>query len=299
MSTIDTANVAGTRVGFVGLGAMGVGMAANIRAAGYPLAVLGHTRREPVERLLGLGATEAASARELGEAVDVVVLCTTTSEVVEATVDGLLSGQHGALLVIDCGTSNPESTVALGKRLADAGCALLDVPLGKSAAAAESGTLNMMAGGDPADFEAARPLLETMSENLFHLGPLGTGHRIKLLNNAYSMSVAALVAEIVAVARAADVDVGQLRDVMAAGPNRSGFFDWMMAGAVDGDERQLDFALKNGAKDVGYFAAMAEAAGVDARVPAAALTRLREAVEAGHGDEPVPALPRLVGTPKG
>ena len=296
LADIDTADVAGTHVGFVGLGAMGVGMAANLRRAGYPLAVLGHVRREPVERLVALGATEAASARELGETRDVVVLCATTSEVVESVVDELLSGAHRALLVIDCGTSRPESTVALGARLDAAGCAMLDVPLGRSAAAAEAGTLNMMAGGDAARFAAAKPLLGTMSENLFHLGPLGTGHRIKLLNNAYSMSVAALVAELVATARAAGVDASLLRDVMAAGPNRSDFFDWMMAGAVDGDERRLDFALRNGAKDVGYFADMARAAGIDASVPAAALGVLRRAVEAGHGDEPVPALPRLLDT---
>ena len=296
LADIDTADVAGTGVGFVGLGAMGVGMAANLRRAGYPLAVLGHRRREPVERLVALGATEVASARELGETCDVVVLCATTSEVVESVVDGLLSGAHRALLVIDCGTSRPESTVALGARLDAAGCAMLDVPLGRSAAAAETGTLNMMAGGDAAHFAAAKPLLGTMSENLFHLGPLGTGHRVKLLNNAYSMSVAALVAELAATARAAGVDAALLRDVMAAGPNRSDFFDWMMAGVVDGDERRLDFALKNGAKDVGYFTDMARAAGIDASVPAAALDVLRRAVEAGHGDEPVPALPRLLDT---
>ena len=293
---VDTSDVAGTRVGFVGLGAMGVGMAANVARAGYPLTVLGHARREPVERLVGLGASEAGSAAELGETCDAVVLCATTSEVVESIVEGLLSGNHRRLLVIDCGTSRPESTVALGARLAAAGCAMLDVPLGRSAAAAEAGTLNMMAGGDEADFRAARPLLETMSENLFHLGPLGTGHRIKLLNNAYSMSVAALIAELAATARAAGVDASLLRDVMAAGPNRSDFFDWMMAGVVDGDERRLDFALKNGAKDVGYFADMARAAGVDASVPEAALAVLRRVVEAGHGDEPVPALPRLLDT---
>ena len=275
---------------------MGVGMAANVARAGYPLAVLGHRRREPVERLVGLGATEAASARELGETCDVVVLCATTSEVVEATVDALLSGEHRALLVIDCGTSRPESTVALGARLDAAGCAMLDAPLGRSAAAAEAGTLNMMAGGDAAHFSTAKPLLGTMSENLFHLGPLGTGHRIKLLNNAYSMSVAALVAELAATARAAGVDASLLRDVMAAGPNRSDFLDWMMAGVVDGDERRLDFALKHGAKDVGYFTDMARAAGIDASVPAAALGVLRRAIEAGHGDEPVPALPRLLDT---
>ena len=291
---IDTKDVAGTRVGFAGLGAMGVGMAANVARAGYPMSVLGHRRREPVERLVGLGASEVDSAAELAHASDVVVLCLTTSETVEALVDGLLSGEHGELLVIDCGTSRPESTVALGERLAAAGCSLMDVPLGRSAAAAEAGTLNMMAGGSEADFARARPLLETMSENLFHLGPLGTGHRIKLLNNAYSMSVAALAAEIVAAARAGGVDVGLLRDVMAAGPNRSEFFDWMMAGAVEGDERRLDFALRNGLKDIGYFLDSAAAAGAEAGVAAAARDVLERAVAAGHGEAPVPALPRLL-----
>lgn len=285
-------------IGFVGLGAMGVGMAKNVREAGYPLRVMGHRRREAVERLVGLGAHEVKSARELGETCDIVVICVTTSDVVESLVtgpDGLLSGDHRSLLVIDCGTSKPASTLALGKALADAGCALMDVPLGRSAEAAEAGTLNMMAGGSAADFERAKPLLETMSENLFHLGPLGTGHKIKLLNNAYSMSVAALIAEIVKVAQAGEVDVKLLHQVMGAGPNRSDFFDWMMAAVVDGDERKLDFALRNGLKDVGYFESMAEDLGVDAQVPAAARAVLSEVVEAGGGEEPVPALIRLLG----
>ena len=294
--SVDTRDVAGTRVGFVGLGAMGVGMAANVVAAGYPVSVLGHRRREPVERLVGLGATEAASAAELAERSDAVILCVTTSEAVEAVVDGLLSGDHGELLVIDCGTSRPESTVALGERLAAAGCALLDVPLGRSAAAAEAGTLNMMAGGADADFARARPLLETMSENLFHLGPLGTGHRVKLLNNACSLGVATLVAEIAAVARAAGVDPALLRDVLLAGPNASEFLEWMFAGIVDGDERRLDFSLANGAKDIGYFVDMAAAAGVEARLPEAVRDRLAGVVADGHGEAPVPALPRLLDT---
>ena len=292
--SVDTADIAGTRVGFVGLGAMGVGMAANVAAAGYPLTVLGHRRREPVERLVGLGAPEAGSAAELGERSDAVILCVTTSETVESVVDGLLAGDHGELLVIDCGTSRPESTVALGERLATAGCALLDVPLGRSAAAAEAGTLNMMAGGSGADFARARPLLETMSENLFHLGPLGTGHRIKLLNNACSMGVAALVAEIATVTRAAGVDPALLRDVLLAGPNRSEFLEWMFAGIVDGDERRLDFSLANGAKDLGYFVDMARAVGVEARVPGAAREVVAKAVADGHGEAPVPALARVL-----
>ncbi len=282
------------RVGFIGLGAMGVGMAANVAKAGYPLSIMGHSRREPVERLVAMGATEFKSAADMRGHVDVVILCVTTSDVVENIVHGLLSVDGDPFLLIDCGTSKPESTLALGKALEAKGCSMMDVPLGRSAAAAEAGTLNMMAGGSEADFERATPLLETMSENLFHVGGLGIGHRIKLINNGYSMAVACLTAEAMAVARAGGVDIGRVNDVMAAGPNRSDFFGWMMEAAISGDESKLEFALKNGYKDMGYFNSMAEAVGVDATIPAAAEKRLKAAVDDGHGESTIPALMRLI-----
>ncbi len=285
------------RVGFIGLGAMGVGMAANVAAAGYPLTIMGHTRREPVERLLALGATEVKTPAEMRAVCDVIVLCVTTSDAVEGIVtgdNGLLSAGDNPFLLIDCGTSRPDSTLALGAILAKSGCSMMDVPLGKSAAAAESGTLNMMAGGSEADFNRAKPLLDTMSENLFHVGALGIGHRIKLINNGFSMAVACLAAEAMATAKAGGVDLKWVRDVMVAGPNRSDFFEWMMASAVEGDETKLSFALKNGHKDMGYFNAMADEVGVDATIPRAAHARLATAVEAGHGEEYIPALMRLI-----
>ena len=290
------------RVGFVGLGAMGVGMAANVRAAGYPLTVLGHRRREPVERLLALGAEEVGTPRELAGRSDVIVLCVTTSDAVEGIVDGpdgLLAAEDARFLLVDCGTSRPESTVALGETLRARGCAMLDVPLGRSAEAAEAGTLNMMAGGEAADFERARPLLETMSENLFHVGALGVGHRLKLINNAYSLSVACLAAQVVDVARAGGVDIERLHDVMAAGPNRSDFFEWMFAAALEGDESRLAFSLANGAKDVGYFDDMNTALGTAATLPAEARRLIAGVVADGHGDENVPALMRLLGERSG
>lgn len=285
------------RIGFIGLGAMGVGMAANVRKAGYPLTIMGHTRREPVDRLLAMGATEVQSPAELRSHCDIIILCVTTSDAVEEIVtgkQGLLSAGDNPFLLIDCGTSRPDSTLKLGKTLAAAGCSMMDVPLGKSSAAAEEGTLNMMAGGSDEDFARARPLLETMSENLFHVGGLSIGHRIKLINNGFSMAVACLAGEAMATARAGGVDLSLVRDVMVAGPNRSDFFEWMMASAVDGDETKLSFALKNGFKDMGYFMAMADEVGVDATLPKAALERLSTAVDNGHGEDYVPALMRLI-----
>ncbi len=276
---------------------MGVGMAANVIGKGYPLTIMGHTRREPVERLVAMGATEVKSPAEMRAQCDVVILCVTTSDAVERIVlgdDGLLAGGDNPFLLIDCGTSRPDSTLMLGAKLAEAGCSMMDVPLGRSAAAAEAGTLNMMAGGSEADFNRARALLETMSENLFHVGELSAGHRIKLINNGYSMAVACLAAEAVATARAGNVDLKVLHQVMSAGPNRSDFFDWMMESAVTGDESKLEFALKNGYKDMGYFQAMADEVGVDATLPKAATVRLKAAVDAGHGDDFVPSLMRHI-----
>ncbi len=285
------------RVGFIGLGAMGVGMAANVIKGDYPLTIMGHTRREPVERLVGMGAVEVSTPAEMRKRCDVIILCVTTSDAVEDIVkgkQGLLSDGDNPFMLIDCGTSRPDSTLALGEILASAGCTMMDVPLGKSAAAAESGTLNMMAGGSEADFARAKPLLETMSENLFHVGGLGIGHRIKLINNGYSMAVAVLAAEAMAVAREGGVDLKLVHDVMGAGPNRSDFFDWIMESAVNGDESKLAFAIKNGHKDMGYFSAMAKEVGVNATLPEAALVRMSEIVNAGHGEDFVPSVMRHI-----
>jgi len=284
-----------SRVGFIGLGAMGVGMAANVVGSGYPLVVMANKRREPVERLLSLGATEVGSPAEMAAQVDTIILCLTTSDVVEQTVfgdNGILAGHKHPITLIDCGTSQPESTLKIGAELQQRGSCMLDVPLGRSAEAAEAGTLNMMAGGSKADFERAKPLLETMSENLFHVGDLGVGHKLKLINNGYSMSVACLTAEAVKTARATGVDLQLLYDVMAAGPNRSDFFDWMMAGPLENDESKLQFSLANGNKDVGYFNAMAEANGVSLNLPTVAKTMLQQVVDAGHGEQTVPTLIR-------
>ena len=154
--------------------------------------------------------------------------------------------------------------------------------------------MNAIAGGTEQSFIRAQPLLETMSENLFHVGDLGVGHKIKLINNAYSMSVACLIAEAVKTASSAGVDLKLLYDVMTAGPNRSEFFDWMMAAPLSGDESKLQFSLQNGLKDITYFNAMADAAGVDASLPRAAQSILDKTVSAGHGGANVPGLSRVL-----
>ena len=185
------------RVGFVGVGLMGHGMAKNIVEKGFPLTVIAHRNREPVEDLKQRGAKEVSSLRELAENSDIVVLCVTGSPQVEATLTGPegLASAGKKLIVCDCSTADPSSTLKLAELLAPQGITLVDAPLSRTPKDAEAGTLDVMAGGDDAIFERVRPVLETFAGRIVRTGPVGSGHTMKLLNNFVSLGYAALYSE--------------------------------------------------------------------------------------------------------
>ena len=279
-------------IGFIGLGLMGRAMVERLQEQGYSLVVLGNRDRSGVEAALARGATEAASARALAEASDVVMICMGTSEHVEARVfgeDGVLAGAKGGQIVIDFGTSLPASTLKIGAALAEKGAVYLDAPLGRTPDHAKQGLLNIMCAGDPAAFERVRPELEAVGENVFHLGPLGAGHKIKLINNFFAMTMACALSEAFAVADEAGVPRETLYDVMAAGPLHSGMMDFIRNYAAKG-EIDLRFSIANAAKDVGYYRAMAESLGVVSRMSGAASSTLEEARDNGFAERMVPEM---------
>ncbi len=278
-------------IGFIGLGLMGAAMVGRLQDLGYGLTVLAHRSREAVEKAVARGAVEVGTARDVARASDIVMLCMGTSEQVESRMrgpDGVIAGLRAGAVVIDFGTSLPDSTRALGKEMAAAGGTYLDAPLGRTPSHAAEGKLNIMGAGDKAAFDKVRPVLEDLGENVFHLGDLGAGHTIKLINNFFAMTTANAMAEAFAMADRMGVPRQNVYDVMAAGPLRSGMMDFVKAYAIDGDPMQLAFSVKNGAKDVGYYAKMAEDAGVDSIMSACARRALIEAVEAGRGETLVP-----------
>ena len=164
---------------------------------------------------------------------------------------------------------------------------MLDGPLGRTPSHALDGQLNIMTSGDKDAFEKIKPTLEDLGENVFYLGEVGSGHTIKLMNNFFGMTVANAMAEAFAMADVQGVDRGQVYDVMAAGPLHSGMMDFVEAYGVDKDPSMLAFAIKNAAKDVGYYSQMAKDAGVESVMVTGPLTGLNSAVEAGQGDEMV------------
>ncbi len=277
-------------IGFIGLGLMGGAMVSRLLDCGYSLTVLGNRDRTHLDQALARGAAEGDNARQVAEVSDVVMLCMGTSDQVESRMrgpDGVIAGLKPGTIVIDFGTSLPGSTRRLSEEVEAAGCHYLDAPLGRTPSHALDGLLNIMAAGDKAAFERARPVLDDLGENVFHLGASGAGHTIKLINNFFGMTVANAMAEAFAMADVAGVDRKQMYDVMAAGPLHSGMMDFVKGYGVDGDPNQLAFAIKNAAKDVGYYAKMAEGAGVESVMSKCALSALCEARDNGRADDMV------------
>lgn len=277
-------------IGFIGLGLMGGAMCQRLLDQGYKLTITANRTRTEVDKAVKRGAAEVKTARDVAAASDIVMLCMDTSNSVESRMrgdEGVIAGLKPGAVVIDFGTSLPDSTVALGEEVAAAGGTYLDAPLGRTPSHALEGKLNIMCSGDEDAFKKVRPALDDLGENVFHLGALGTGHRIKLINNFFGMTTAMAMAEAFAMADATGVDRAKLYDVMSSGPLRSGMMDFVKGFAVDKDPAQLAFAVKNAKKDVTYYGLMAEAAGGVSLISPATKQALALGAAQGYGDRMV------------
>src|SRR5439155_3950664 len=167
-------------------------------------------------------------------------------------------------IIVDTSTAEPASTDALRETLAQSGIVFVDAPLSRTPVQAEEGKLNTMVGADPETFAKLQPVFAAYCENIFHAGPPGAGHRIKLINNALSLGLSALIAETVGAAKKSSVDLDVFRKLIEAGPINNGIFQMVVGRALEGDLGGLKFTLANAAKDYSYYTHMLEHAGVPA-----------------------------------
>ena len=278
-------------ISFIGLGLMGSAMVECLQNCGYPVTVVAHRNRAPIDAAVERGATEAATLAEAAASADIVMLCVDTSDAVESIMlgeNGVIENVKPGTLVIDFGTSIPGSTLKLAGMLEERGASMMDAPLGKTPAQARIGELNIMAAGSDEDFARAQPVLDDLAGNLFHVGPLGTGHKLKLLNNFIGQTYLLAAAQGFALADKIDLPRKVLYDVMASGPLGSGLLEFIKAYAIDGDPDALAFSLANARKDVGYFNRMAQDAGFESIIGKATSATLEQAVNEGFGERHVP-----------
>jgi 3-hydroxyisobutyrate dehydrogenase-like beta-hydroxyacid dehydrogenase len=284
------------KIGFVGVGLMGHGMAKNLVEKGWPLTVLGHRNREPVEDLKRRGAQEATTARDLALKSDIVVLCVTGSAQVESVIGGPdgLAAAGKPLLVIDSSTSDPSVTIRLAADLAAKSITLIDAPLGRTPKDAWEGALDVMVGGEPAAVERARPVLEAFAQRVVPTGPTGTGHTMKLLNNFLSMGYAALYAEALMLGAKVGLTPQVFDSVIRGGRMDCGFYQTFFKYVLERDRDAHKFSLRNGLKDVSYLAGLANSSGAANLLGAAVRNSFALAVGSGRGEDYVPMLSDIV-----
>ena len=255
-----------SKIGFIGVGLMGHGMAASLMRAGHQLTVIAHRNRAPVEDLAAKGAREATSLADLAEGQDAVFLCVTGSPQVENVIAAIVPFLTRGQFVIDTSTAQPASTERIANQLANLGIRFVDAPVGGGPQHAERGELSSMVGASDADYAVVLPWLKATSKIVLRMGDVGTGHRAKLLNNLIALGQSVVVTEAYNLARTQGISWQSLFDINMGGAARSGTLERTIPPAIAGDYRGYLFTADNAAKDLSYFVEAAQALGADTRV---------------------------------
>lgn len=279
------------RVGLIGVGLMGHGIASNIARKGWTLGYLRHPGNQPTDDLDAAGATGWDTAAELARNSDFLVLCVTGSPQVEDVLAGsgaVLDALNPGTVVIDCSTANPTSTLAMAEKVSANGAHFVDAAMTRTPKEAAEGRLNLLVGGEPEIVAKVRPLLESFSENIFLAGGVSTGHQLKLLHNFVSLGTATLISEAVACAGKGGVSMDALVDCLAKGGGAGVALDRLRPFIAEGETAQFRFSIANAAKDLQYYRTMATDLNAARRVADSVGDTLDGLVSGGHGEELMP-----------
>ena len=285
------------RIGYIGVGLMGHGAAKNILERGYPLTVMGHRNRAPVDDLVAKGAREAATPAEVAAASEILFMCLPSTVEVEQTIYGdygVLAGAPKGLIVVDSTTADPRSTQRIGADLAARGIRMADAPVGRTPKEAEAGKLSTFIGGDPEVVRAIRPVVECYADTIVEAGALGAGHTLKLMNNFISIGTCAVISEALATAAKLGVDMRKLYDVVSAGGANSKMFQMVMPWVLEGDDSHLKGPLRIAGKDMRFYTRLAESAPATAFIAQAVNQTYQLANIMGHGERYMPTLPGIL-----
>ncbi len=281
------------KLGFIGVGMMGHGLAKNLLKQGHAMTLLDHPGNQPIDDLKKMGAQSVATPKAVADAAEVVFLCVTGSPQVEACfygADGLLEGLRPGTIVVDASTADPVSTLKVAAAVQALGGRYVDAPMTRTPKHAEDGCVNVMLGGEVATIAEVRPLIESYAENIFVGGEVGSGHRMKLLHNYISLGTLALLAEAYTCANKAGIDRTVLTEVLATGGGDSVVLKRLIPFLESGDTGSMLFSLANAGKDLRYFTHMAEELQVAAFVGEAVHQSFITAANLGGGDKMLPEI---------
>ncbi|MEO7223778.1 MAG: NAD(P)-dependent oxidoreductase [Devosia sp.] len=281
------------RVGFIGLGQMGYGMASNLLKRGFAMTLFAHRQRAAIDELVSQGAIEVRNAAAMASTCDVIVLCVANADQVQELVEGTegiasVSSKH--LVVLDCTTSSPERIVDLQKRHQN--LVFVDAPLGRSPAEARQGRLSTLVGADTAVFERIRPVLDAFADTVQLIGPLGSGQKLKLVNNFVSLGYAALYSEALVLALKSGLTLQQFDDLIRTSRMNCQFFDTFMFWTLEGDSSSHRFSLQNADRTIRDVEQMGRGLGLESELAASVGGVYHRAIKHGMAQADLPELPR-------
>jgi 3-hydroxyisobutyrate dehydrogenase-like beta-hydroxyacid dehydrogenase len=274
------------RIGFLGLGIMGSRMAANVARAGFPLTVWTHTPGKAERWASDHNATAVATPAAVAEGSDILVSMVVDGEQVASVLlgeGGAIESARAGQIYVDMSTIAPPETRRIGAALREHGVSMLDAPVTGSSPRAEEGSLTIMVGGEASDFERVLPLLETMGKLIRHVGELGQGETLKLINNALGAANAAAVAEALLLADATGIDLDAFVEIVSGGSGASAQLT-LKSGPMREHDFTTLFKSAHMLKDVRLCLEEAQTAGVPFASAAHARDLLTATLGRGHGD---------------
>jgi 3-hydroxyisobutyrate dehydrogenase-like beta-hydroxyacid dehydrogenase len=280
------------RVGFLGLGIMGSRMAANVAHAGFPLTVWTHTPGKAERWASEHDAKAVATPADVARDSDIVVSMLVDGDQVATVLlgqDGVISGAHDGLLCVDMSTIAPPQSRRIGAALHERGVRMLDAPVTGSSPRAEDGSLTIMVGGEREDFERARALLEAMGKVIAHVGELGQGEMLKVINNALGAANAAALAEALLLAASTGIDLDAFVEIVSSGSGASVQLD-LKSGAMREHDYTTLFKTAHMLKDVRLCLEEAQTAGVPFPSAGHARDLLTATMGRGHGEHDYAAI---------
>jgi 3-hydroxyisobutyrate dehydrogenase-like beta-hydroxyacid dehydrogenase len=280
----------------IGTGRMGAAMAVKLREAGAEVVLYNRTADKAHQLAAETGARVAASAAEAAASAPVVLVSLADDRAVAETYqgpDGIAAGARAGTVVADTSTVDPRTVAEMSRLLAGSGARLLDSPVSGSVPSVLSGTLVVLAGGDAADLEVARPVFDVFAKQIFHVGPSGSGAVMKLAVNTLVHALNQALSESLVLAEKAGIDRSTAYDVITASAAGAPFVQYKRAAFERPEETPVAFTLHLVAKDLGLALDLAERAGVELPQATTNSQTARTAIAAGLGHRDMSALAEL------
>ena len=278
---MDSNNI---KIGFIGAGFMGYGMAHNLLKNKYKLSVIAHNNRNPINKLVSQGATEVNSLNELGKLNNVIIMCVTNTPVAFEIINNILPFLKEGTLVLDITTHHSTGSIEINNLLNINNIKYVASPVMGGPVQAEEGTLGAIVGASNEDFDYAKKILLNFCKNVFHFGEIGIGAKAKLISNFLSLGTATFVIETLKAANYLNVDLQKLYDVAKLGSGNSGALNRIADKAILGDYKGYVFSVNNVLKDLTYINDLLKDLPNAEKLSSLTKSFYQEAVDKGQGN---------------